>query len=42
MLSGKAKYLEGLYNEGKITEVHLNNAVSRGWITEDEKNLIMN
>ena len=42
MLSGKAKYLEELYKEGKITDVHLSNAVSSGWITEEERNLIMN
>lgn len=35
----KAMYLtiKKLYLEGRLTESGLNNAVSRGWITADEK-----
>lgn len=28
--------LEKLYDEGKITETHLSNAVAKGWITQTE------
>jgi len=34
-------YLKSLYDLGKITEVHLSNAVAKGWITEEQKNLIL-
>jgi hypothetical protein len=30
-----------LYQEGKLTEVGLSNAVEKGWITEAEKQKIM-
>ena len=30
-----------LYLEGRITEAGLNNAVTRGWITSEEKTAIM-
>ena len=33
--------LERLYSEGRLTEVGLNNAVGKGWITEEEKNTIL-
>lgn len=36
-MTGKARYLKELYNDGKISDVGLDNAVSKGWITEDEK-----
>ena len=33
--------LERLYTEGRLTEVGLSNAVTKGWITEEEKNSIL-
>lgn len=33
--------LKYLYENNLITEVHLSNAVLKGWITEEEKNEIM-
>ena len=33
--------LKRLYNEGKIGEAELNNAVAKGWITEEQKDIIM-
>ena len=33
--------LNRLYHEGKIGEAELNNAVAKGWITEEQKNEIM-
>jgi hypothetical protein len=33
--------LKRLYQEGKATEVHLNNALTKGWITEEEYNTIV-
>ena len=30
-----------LYDEGRLTETGLNNAVSKGWITSAEKTQIM-
>lgn len=33
--------LKRLYEQGKIKESHLNNAVAKGWITEEEKQQIM-
>ena len=33
--------LKYLYSVGKIKEVHLDNAVSKGWITEEEKQEIL-
>lgn len=30
-----------LYIQGKLTEVGLNNAVTKGWITEEEKEKII-
>lgn len=33
--------LERLYNDGRLTEVGLSNAVTKGWITEAEKNSIL-
>lgn len=33
--------LKRLYNEGRLTEVGLSNAVTKGWITEEEKNSIL-
>lgn len=38
----KAMYLtiKKLYLEGRLTEFGLNNAVSRGWITAEEKTKI--
>lgn len=41
-MTGKARYLKSLYNEGKIDEVNLDNAINRGWITQEEKEEIMN
>ena len=35
------KRLKRLYDEGKIGEFELNNAVAKGWITEEQKNEIM-
>lgn len=40
-MSGVARYLKSLYDEGKATEVTINNAVTEGWITEEEKNKIL-
>ena len=34
-------YLKTLYDLGKITDVHLTNAVAKGWITEEWKNEII-
>ena len=33
--------LKKLYNEGRITEVGLQNAVEKGWITQEEYNIII-
>jgi len=33
--------LKLLYDQGKINEMHLTTAVSRGWITEEEKQTII-
>lgn len=33
--------LKRLYKEGKITVEDLDNAVSKGWITEEQKELII-
>lgn len=33
--------LKRLYKEGKITIEDLDNAVSKGWITEEQKELII-
>lgn len=33
--------IEKLYLEGRLTEAGLNNAITRGWITDDEKARIM-
>ena len=33
--------LQRLYKEGKITVEDLNNAVLKGWITEEQKELII-
>lgn len=41
MLSAKGRYLKGLYKEGKIDETNLDNAITKGWITTEEKNEIM-
>lgn len=30
-----------LYEQGKLTEVGVSNAVAKGWITEDEKLVIV-
>ena len=35
------EYLKSLYQKGKISEVGLDNAVSKGWITEEEKQEIV-
>jgi len=40
-MTGKARYLKGLYDEGKIGDTKLENAVTKGWITTEEKNEIM-
>lgn len=34
--------LKGLFQKGKLTEVELEKAVKKTWITEEEKILIMN
>lgn len=34
--------LNRLYNEGRLTEEGLSNAVIRGWITEQQKQAILN
>lgn len=31
-----------LYNEGRLTDAQLNNAVKKGWITEEQKEEIIN
>jgi len=41
MLTGVASYLADMYREGKITEAKLDNAVTKGWITTEEKNEII-
>lgn len=33
--------LKRLWNEGKLTEEKLNNAVIKGWITEEQKQEII-
>lgn len=33
--------IEKLYLEGRLTEAGLNNAITRGWITSEEKVQIM-
>jgi len=33
--------LKRLYKEGKLTEEGLNNAISKGWITEEQKQEIV-
>ncbi len=33
--------IEKLYLDGRLTEAGLNNAITRGWITDDEKVRIM-
>lgn len=42
MLTGKARYLKKLYKNSMIKEINLENAVSKGWITKEEKNEIIN
>lgn len=34
-------YLKKLYNEGKLSAAGIENAVTKGWITEEEKNAII-
>lgn len=34
--------LKRLWNEGKLTEEKLNNAVAKGWITEEQRQEIIN
>ena len=41
MLTGTANYLADMYQEGKITEEKLDNAVAKSWITKKEKNEII-
>ncbi|MGV9141408.1 MAG: XkdX family protein [Promethearchaeota archaeon] len=41
MLSGKGRYLKKLYEAGKITENELDNGVEKGWVTEEEKEEIL-
>jgi len=41
MLKGIANYLNDMYQEGKITEAKLDNAVAKNWITEEEKQEIV-
>ena len=33
--------LKRLYEQGKITEAGLQNAVTKGWITQEEYNIII-
>jgi hypothetical protein len=33
--------LKKLYNEGRLTEAGLENAVTRGWITKEQKEAIV-
>jgi len=33
--------LKALYTDGKITDVHLDNAIAKGWITLEQKQEIM-
>lgn len=40
-LTGISRYLKGLYKEGKIGEKELDNAITKEWITEEEKDKIM-
>lgn len=40
-MNGRARYLKKMYQAGRITEAHIDNAVSKGWITEEEKNEIL-
>jgi len=35
------EYLKELYQEGRISEAGLDNAVSKGWITEEQKQEIV-
>ena len=42
MLTGVANYLKDMYKENKITKEKLDNAVAKGWITEEEKRNILN
>jgi len=41
MLTGTAAYLQEMYEDGKITETKLDNAVSKDWITSEEKQEII-
>jgi len=41
MLSRRARYLKNLYDKNIISEASLDNAVTKGWITEVEKNEIL-
>lgn len=34
--------IKSLYASGRITEVNLDVAITKGWITEEQKNEIMN
>lgn len=34
--------LKRLYNEGKIDETGINNAVNKGWITQEQAQEILN
>lgn len=36
-MTGKARYLKELFYNNKINEKTLENAVTKGWITSDEK-----
>lgn len=35
-MTGVANYLKEMYEEGKATNTTVNNAVTKGWITEEE------
>lgn len=40
-MTGKARYLKELYKEGVIDENNLDNAITKGWITTEEKDEIL-
>ena len=41
MVKAMFNRLKRLYEQGKITEAGLQNAVTKGWITQEEYNIII-
>lgn len=41
-MNGVGRYLKSMYEEGKATIEMIENAVTKGWITEEDKNIIIN